>query len=249
MQAICNPDPKLPMRRRQLGRAAMLSFLLGLLAQPSTASSLKQPRPTRAQVKAMDAKLRAMGLPPHLESLAREPSTIREVTLAPVFAEPFACSEHAEGQLDRAGDALGTDCIIVGGLQGDGGFERMYRTDGSENADWYGWHAEVRAPVSGIIKFVYINPATNKPGTMGRPPASMIEIERADGTNVVLAHIVDARVSIGDAVKAGDVIALVGNNGMARNPHIHLGAFKGRLPMQIRWDLRAMGNMPAHRGE
>ncbi len=218
----------------------MFSLSLALLAQASMISVPKSPRPTRAQVKAMDAKLRAMGLPPHLESLAREPSKIREITLAPVFKEPFACSEHPVGQLDRAGDALGTDCVIVGGPEGEDGFERMYRTDGGENADWYGWRAEVRAPVTGIVKFVYINPAVNKPGKMGVPPASMIEIERSDGTDVVLAHIVDTRVRTGDIVKAGDVVALVGNNGMARNPHIHIGAFKGRLPLQIRWDLRAM---------
>ena len=46
-------------------------------------------------------------------------------------------------------------------------------------------------------------------------------------------------VARGDTVRAGQVVARVGNNGYGRNPHIHIGAWKGETPYQIRWDLRS----------
>lgn len=208
----------------------MLAIPLLLMLQ--TASPPMQS--TAEQLRKMDARLQAMGLPPGLASWTYEPKEIHEVTLAPLFYEPFACSEHPLGQLHGAGDA--------------GGFERMYRNDGRQNGDWYGWHAAVHAPFDGVVKFIVLNPVTNQPGTMGKPPASMIEFERADGVDVVYAHIAEPRVKVGEQVKAGEVIAIDSNNGVVRNPHVHVGAYKGREPLQIRWDLRAMGDVPALKG-
>ena len=174
---------------------------------------------------------------------------IGEVLLAPLYDQPFACTEHPEGQLASIGDALGTDCMIVGGRADHRGFSTMYRNDGSRNEDWYGWHAELHAPFDGVVKLIHINPVNNPPGTLGKPPASVILFERADGVTVLFAHIEDARVKAGDHVTAGQVVALVGNNGMARNPHTHVGAFKGREPLQIRWDLRAEGKVKSIAGQ
>lgn len=167
---------------------------------------------------------------------------IEQVMIGPVFAKPFSCTEHPEGQLEYAGDALGTDCLIVGGLKdGSTGFSKTYRTNGATNVDWYGWHEDVLAPFDGVVDGVYVNGTTNVPGTMGRPPASMIRFRRADGTIVVYAHIADITVKAGDLVRQGEVVAKVGNNGMARNPHVHIGAYRGNTPYQIRWDLRILG--------
>lgn len=174
---------------------------------------------------------------------------IGEVELAPLYDQPFACSEHPEGQLASLGDALGTDCMITGGITPAGGFSKMYRGDGSRNEDWYGLRANVRAPFDGIVKLVHINPATNIPGAMGGPPASAILFERADGLIVAYAHVQDVKVKVGDKVIPGQVIAVVGNNGMARNPHIHVGAAKDHKPLQIRWDLRAEGRIPSLLGD
>jgi murein DD-endopeptidase MepM/ murein hydrolase activator NlpD len=73
----------------------------------------------------------------------------------------------------------------------------------------------------------------------------MIQIRRADGIIVVLAHVANIRVKLGDRVTAGQVIANVGNNGMARNPHIHIGAWResNAEPLQIRWDLQAVAKL------
>lgn len=227
----------------------MLVLTLLILAQgPQVISPPHQQRPTPAQLQAMESTLRAAGLPPGLESWVDDPSEVHEVTLAPVFHRPFACSEHPAGQLHSAGDALGTDCMVVGGLKGKRGFGRMYRGNGGQNRDWYGWREEVHAPFDGVVRYLHVNPVTNKPGEVGKPPASMIEFERADGLEVVFAHIAEPRVAAGDHVRAGDVVAVVGNNGVARNPHIHIGAYRASEPLQIRWDLVAMGRIPEPRG-
>ena len=167
---------------------------------------------------------------------------IHQVLLGPIYADDFVCSEHYAGQIPYAGDALGSDCMIVGGVNGDSGYSRPFRTDGRTNEDWYGFHAEVLAPTDGEIAGVYTKTEVNTPGTMGKPPAAMVQIRRTDGIIVTLAHLADIGVKQGQRVSAGQVIGHVGNNGFARAPHIHIGAWReaSAEPLQIRWDLNAI---------
>ena len=209
----------------------MLSVIFALAAQAAAAD-----RPPRF----------TMTPPPRARAVE---GTIELVELSPLYRTSFVCSEHYEGQIDYAGDALGTDCMVTGGVEGRSGFSRLYRTDGLANEDWYGWGADVLAPFDGVVEGVYANPAVNRPGEMGRPPAGMIRFQRADGTLVVYGHVGDIAVRAGDRVRAGQLVAKVGNNGMSRSPHIHVGAYRGDLPLQIRWDLRAMARLQRATGE
>jgi len=168
---------------------------------------------------------------------------IGEITIAPLFYKPFACAQHPNGQLSDPGDALGSDCFVLGGLGGPSGFMRLFKTDGVENEDWYGWHVEVHAPFDGVVTEVAINRVTNKPGTEGKPPPGYIKFQRTDGAVVVYVHLDDIRVRPGDRVSVGQVVAIDGNNGFARMPHVHVGAYLGKTPMQIRWDLAAEGRI------
>ncbi|QIK95395.1 M23 family metallopeptidase [Sphingomonas sp. HDW15A] len=191
-----------------------------------------------APAAATPAKPRTFIMPPK----AVEPSgPIRQVSLSPIFASDFVCSEHFAGQIPFAGDDLGSDCMVTGGVSDSFGFSKLYKSDGRTNEDWYSWGAEVRAPTEGTIAGVVANDGVNRPGTMGKPPAGMLQIRRSDGIIVVLAHVADVRVKLGDPVKAGQLLGVVGNNGMARNPHVHVGAWReaNAEPLQIRWDLRA----------
>ncbi|MEZ6022679.1 MAG: M23 family metallopeptidase [Hyphomonadaceae bacterium] len=95
------------------------------------------------------------------------------------------------------------------------------------------------APFDATVVRININPVVNVPGQLGRPPASFIVFERADGMRVLFAHVQDVQVEQGATVTAGQVVAHVGNNGYGRSPHIHVGAWKGETPYQIRWDLRS----------
>jgi Peptidase family M23 len=175
-----------------------------------------------------------------------ERAPIQQVELAPVFYKPFACIDHPEGQLSDPGDALGTDCLIVGGLRGlRSGLIRFFDNDGSRNQDWFSWNAEVHAPFAAVVKDIGVNPVINGPGAPGNPPASYIAMQRDDGVVVVYAHIQNVRVKIGDRVTAGEVVALDGDNGTAKAPHVHVGAYRGQTPLQIRWNLRAEGQVPS----
>ena len=60
---------------------------------------------------------------------------------------------------------------------------------------------------------------------------------------MVYAHLDSMRVHQGDHVAVGQVVALDGNNGTAKNPHVHVGAYRGKEPLQIRWDLAAEGRI------
>ena len=185
---------------------------------------------------------RSFIFPPEAAAVA---GAIQQVELSPLFAEDFVCAEHFDGQIPYAGDALGGDCVVTGGVDGDTGYSRPFRTDGRTNEDWYGWRAEVLSPTDGIVVGVIAKEGANVPGTLGKPPAAMLQIRRADGTIVVLAHVTDIAVKRGDRVAAGQKIARVGNNGFARSPHIHIGAWREATaePLQIRWDLRAMAKL------
>lgn len=163
--------------------------------------------------------------------------TINQFFAHPLFKEPYSCSEHAAGALPYLGDDLGQDCTIEAFVETNGrAFMRKYAADGLRNEDWYGWNKPVLSPCDCTVTEVHINPITNEPGRTGKPPSSSIELRTADGTLVVLAHIQSPVVRAGDLLKSGQPVAQVGNNGFARAPHIHIGAWRGKDALQIRWD-------------
>lgn len=163
---------------------------------------------------------------------------IEVVTVHPIHKHAFVVTEHPEGQLHHLGDALGCDIVIEKFVDG---WMRKYRNDGKTNEDWYSWDAEVLAPVDGIVEMIHINPITNNPGMINESRSSSIRFLRSDGLRIVCGHVKDVNVAEGDPVKAGDVVARVGNNGYSRHPHIHIGAWKGTTPLQIKFDLIEMG--------
>lgn len=172
-------------------------------------------------------------------------SIVGHVLIHPLFKAYYMCGEHWAGQLAYVGDDLGSDCIITGGLPADGksGFSKAYRTDGQTNEDWYGWMEPVLAPFTGTVARTHVNSVVNQPGQLGKPPASFVLFKHDDGTMVLIAHVTDIIVKEGDKVTAGQPFAKVGNNGFGRSPHIHVGAWREKTPLQIRFDLMAMGKL------
>lgn len=168
---------------------------------------------------------------------------VGEVEIGPLFYQRFACTEHVSGELSDLGDALGSDCLVLGGVGASNGFMRFYKTNGATNEDWFGWHAEVHAPFDGVVIQVSANLTANTPGVPGQPPPGYIEFKRSDGVVVVYAHLDAIRIHQGDRVSVGQVVALCGNNGTAKNPHVHVGAYIDKKPLQIRWDLAAEGRI------
>ena len=169
---------------------------------------------------------------------------VDDVVIHPVVRPHFVCLEHPAGQLPSLGDALGSDCLVPDLTAGPAHrWPSFYRGDGQKNQDWYGWGVTVLAPFDGVVDSVYINPLTNQPGQRGSERASVIVFHRPDGVRVLYAHVQRIEVHVGERVTAGQSVAQVGNNGAAWFPHIHIGAWKGDQPLQVRFDLRAMGRM------
>jgi hypothetical protein len=182
------------------------------------------------------------GLPCHALQAADAPhEQIGQVLTHPLFAEPYVCSEHADGELPHLGDDLGQDCMIAAFDEaGTVSFPRLYRTDGSKNEDWFGWNRPVQSPCDCEVAATHVNPLTNQPGKPDPSRASSVILKAADGTMFVVAHLQALAVTKGDRVKAGDPVGHVGNNGYARAPHVHIGAWRGPEALQIRWDQREM---------
>jgi murein DD-endopeptidase MepM/ murein hydrolase activator NlpD len=170
--------------------------------------------------------------------------TINSVLLHPVVRQHYVCLEHPVGQLTYVGDALGSDCLIID-LGGGSGkrFPSFYRGTGSRNADWYGWNQLVLAPFDGLVDSVHTNENVNQPGNLGRARAGVIVFLSADGVRVLYAHVHAIAVKAGDRVRAGQPVARVGNNGPSVMPHTHVGAWRGKEPLQIRFDLRAAAKL------
>jgi len=225
-----NP-PARPFERPKV-RIAPAGFGLGILLALTLASSGAAQRP---------------GPPGPAFTQGAAPETIDDVVIHPIVSADFSCGEHAFHPSDPVilGDAVGADCTVLR-------YDLVPRSrrppqyfdhDGQSNEDWYGWGKELLAPFDGTIDEIHINPVTNVPGTPGQGPASFIVFLRSDGVRVVYGHVQDVKVKQGDTVRAGQPVAVIGNNGFGYMPHTHLGAWKGATPLQIRFDLKAIGRL------
>ena len=179
---------------------------------------------------------------------------IEAVEIHPPLAPRFQCAEHPMGAENHAVDALGTDCTVMGS-EGDA-FPALFAGDGSRNEDWHIWREPVLAPFDGVIAFVSENETVNTPGTWGEGRAAAVLVRRAGDderpVHVALVHLREIGVAPGDTVRAGQPVGRVGNNGIARFPHLHIGAFRGEMAdvfsgqataLQVRFDLEAMGRL------
>jgi len=200
----------------------------------------------RATVQRLLALCGALALAPAAfpATLATEAPEPREVTTHPIFREPFSCSQHWEGNLAMSGDALGSDCVIQRMVERDGRrWMRAHSGEGLQNEDWFGWGQEVLSPCDCEVLKTRENGVVNTVGVLGKPPATAVMLKRDDGVFFAVAHLQGLRVKPGERVAAGAVLGTVGNNGMSRHPHIHIGAWRGQEALQIRFDLRAMGRL------
>lgn len=168
---------------------------------------------------------------------------MERVELHPIFNRYTVYNDHYDGELDTLGDALGRDCMIEAFLPDRLDFARQYIGDGSRNEDWFGWNAEVFAPISGKVTEIYINEVVNVPGKMNPSRSSSLFIQSEDGITVMLGHIQNPVVAVGDVVTEGQLLAYVGNNGFSRQPHIHVGAYRGDQPLMVGFDAEKVGKL------
>ena len=58
----------------------------------------------------------------------------------------------------------------------------------------------------------------------------MVEVAHGDGVITRYAHNQENRVKVGDMVRRGDVVALMGNSGRSTGPHVHFEVHKNGRP-------------------
>ncbi|MEC5385059.1 M23 family metallopeptidase [Uliginosibacterium sp. H3] len=75
--------------------------------------------------------------------------------------------------------------------------------------------------------------------------ANQVMVQHADGTVAVYAHLFprSARVTVGQHVRAGEVLAKSGNTGFSSGPHLHFASMRPKITADNRFVLEAL---PVH---
>lgn len=104
-------------------------------------------------------------------------------------------------------------------------FVKDHKGDGKNLADYAAFGLEVIAPADGVVYQVV---SGNIDVPIGESDwvvicGNMVVIDHENGGWSVLAHLKynSIKVSIGDRIKQGDLLALCGNSGNTSEPHIH----------------------------
>jgi murein DD-endopeptidase MepM/ murein hydrolase activator NlpD len=126
------------------------------------------------------------------------------------------------GQL-AIGQRFGADFLQIGE---DG---RTFKGDSTKNESYYAYGTEILAVADGIV----VETKDSIPQNVPRAPLPVPSFETVGGNHIVLdigqghyafyAHVQPGslRVRVGDRVKRGQVIALLGNSGNSTEPHLH----------------------------
>ena len=168
---------------------------------------------------------------------------VRSLTLATIAAPfgggggpwvavngPSNTSGHRRTAIPLGGEAqigqrFATDWIKLGE---DG---RAFHGDSLVNANWYGYGVPVVAVANGIvtavkdsiIENVPFSPKMAVPITLETVGGNHVILDVGDGYYAFYAHLVpgSVKVKVGDRVKKGQQVGLLGNSGNSTAPHLH----------------------------
>jgi urea transporter/murein DD-endopeptidase MepM/ murein hydrolase activator NlpD len=100
-----------------------------------------------------------------------------------------------------------------------------FQNSGMELKDYYSWQKPVLAPADGLVVDLHANVDENAPGKVNLESnwGNSIVIKHGEHLYSQISHLMigSFRVSLGDYVRKGDIIALLGNSGRSPQPHIH----------------------------
>src|SRR5262245_47906983 len=107
--------------------------------------------------------------------------------------------------------------------------------DGSTNSQWYGFGATVTAAASGrVVRAVDGRPdiAPGSPPILSTPDdfsGNYVVIDMGNGQFAQYAHLKERSVAVGvgQRVRVGDALGLLGNSGNSTAPHLHFGLIDG----------------------
>jgi murein DD-endopeptidase len=135
----------------------------------------------------------------------------------------------------RIAQRFATDWVRIGpdGL--------AFRGDPAKNASWSAYGAKIHAATNGTVVDVKDgvpenDPTSDKkavPITVESAPGNYVIVDMGNGYFSFYAHLKtnSVRVKVGDRVKAGQVLALLGNSGNSDSPHLHFHICDGNSPL------------------
>ena len=115
----------------------------------------------------------------------------------------------------------------------------VFRGDGSQLSDHYAYGSEIHAATAGEVVDVRtdlpeapVNESISGNATVKEPrdyPGNHVTVRLAPDRYAMYAHLQtgSARVKVGDQVKEGDVLGLLGSSGNASAPHLHFSIQDG----------------------
>ena len=114
---------------------------------------------------------------------------------------------------------------------------KSFHGDSLKNESYYAYGTQLMAVADGVIAATKDSIPQNVPGAMSRAvPITMttvggnyVAIDIGHGRYALYAHLQPGslRVKVGDHVKRGQVIALLGNSGNSTEPHVHFQVADG----------------------
>lgn len=110
-----------------------------------------------------------------------------------------------------------TDWVRVGA---DG---RLWHTDPARNENWATWDEDLLAVADGVVIEAEDTFPDNTPPEFRRGAANHLVLDVGGGRYAVYVHLRQGslRVRPGEAVRRGQVVALVGNSGNSTSAHLH----------------------------
>ena len=189
--------------------------------------------PTRVHHRLLIARGPADSIKETLEGAA-VPVTPHAVDISPPFGGQWAAlngpsnaSGHRRLVLALNGADASAQRFAIDYLKVDS-TGKSHSGDPAQNSSYYAYGTEIHAVADGIVVETKDSIPQNVPGKL--PPLSLVTV---GGNHIVIdignqkfaffAHLQPGslRVKVGDHVKKGQVIALLGNSGNSTEPHLH----------------------------
>jgi hypothetical protein len=118
---------------------------------------------------------------------------------------------------------------------------RLFHGDSNLNSSFYAYGADVLAVadgrISGLTDRLPDNPGSNEPAsrtiTLDNVVGNYLILDLGHGRFALYAHLQPGslRVKLGDTVKAGQVLAKLGNSGNSDSPHLHFQLMDANSPV------------------
>jgi Peptidase family M23 len=159
------------------------------------------------------------------------------VVLAPplhganLFVADGCCSggEHAHGLIPVGDDWVNAQRYAIDWLRLDDGFESTFAGDPGRNESYLIYGDEIVAAAAGTIVATHDGVAENVPQTdpvdlpFEDQAGNFVVEDLGAGRFALYAHMQpgSVRVRVGDRVRTGQVLGLVGNSGGSSEPHLH----------------------------